>query len=268
MKISFTTLSCPSWSWEKVLDQAKHLGYDGIEIRGIEGEMFLPKARPFLAENIGSTISDLKQKGLKICCLDTSCSFHDPLTFDGAIAEGKASIDLAQKLSVPYIRVFGNNIPDPSKREETICRLAEGLEELGRYAEGKDVYVLIETHGDFSSSDDLSAVLVKTNSPAIGVLWDIHHPYKACGEPMITTYEKLEKYIKHVHIKDSKGTGAHAPLCLVGEGDLPIAESLDILKKNGYEGWLSLEWEKKWHPEIEEPEVAIPAYIKYIKNLL
>lgn len=48
MKIAFTTLSCPNWSWEHILNETTRLKYDGIEIRGIEGEMFLPKARPFL----------------------------------------------------------------------------------------------------------------------------------------------------------------------------------------------------------------------------
>jgi sugar phosphate isomerase/epimerase len=268
MKISFTTLSCPDWSWDKILDEAVRLGYDGIEVRGVEGEMFLPKAKPFLSENIDNTIAVLKQKGLEICCLDTSCSFHDPQKFDAAITEGKATIDLAQKLGVPYIRVFGNNIPDPSKKDETIERVAKGLETLARYADEKGVCVLIETHGDFSASDDLLEVLNRVYSPAIGVLWDINHPYKAFGEPIELTYERLGKYIKHTHIKDSKGMGKEAKLCLVGEGDLPIKQCIDLLKEHGYDGWLSLEWEKKWHPELEEPEVAIPAYIEYIKKIL
>jgi sugar phosphate isomerase/epimerase len=268
MKISFTTLSCPQWTWERILDEAERLGYDGIEIRGIEGEMFLPKARPFLPENIRQAKEELKRRGLKIICLDTSCNLHDESKYEQVMNEGRASIDLAQELGVPYIRVFGNNIPDPARKQETVNWVAKCLQELGQYAENKNVTVLIETHGDFSASDDLAAVLELTSSPAIGVLWDVHHPYKAFSEPLAATYERLGKYIKHTHYKDSKGMGAEAPLCLVGEGDLPIKESLDILKKNHYDGYLSLEWEKKWHPEIEDPEVAVPSFISYIKSLL
>jgi sugar phosphate isomerase/epimerase len=268
MKLSFTTLSCPDWSWEKILDEAQRLGYNGIEIRGIQGEMYLPRVAPFLPENLEATREELKRRGLEICCLDTSCSLHDEARIEQIMNEGKATIDLAQKLGVPYIRVFGNNIPDPARREETIEFVAKGLEELGKYAEDKSVMVLIETHGDFCASNDLLEVLTKTSSPAIGVLWDVHHPYKAFGEPIAVTYEQLSKYIRHTHYKDSKGMGAHASLCLVGEGDLPIAESIEVLKKHEYDGYLSLEWEKKWHPEIEEPEIAIPAFISYMKQLL
>lgn len=268
MKISFTTLSCPDWSWDKILSEATRLGYDGIEIRGIEGEMYLPKARPFLPENLDETLKQIKNADLEICCLDTSCSFHIPEKFNDYLEEGKATIDLAQRMGVPYIRVFGNAIPDPLKRLDTIAQVADGLEQLGKYAEGKGVYVLIETHGDFSSSEELLEVLKLTTSPAIGVLWDVNHPYKAFGEPINLTYDRLKKYIMHTHFKDTIGQGKQAKHCLIGEGDLPIGDFINILKENGYTGYLSLEWEKKWHPELPEPEVAIPGYIEYIKKYI
>jgi sugar phosphate isomerase/epimerase len=266
MKISFTTLSCPDWSFEKILSEAVRLGYDGIEIRGVEGEMYLPKAKPFLSENIDKTLNRLKEVNLEICCLDTSCIFHLSEKFNSSIEEGKATIDLAQRMKVPYIRVFGDAIPDSSKRIETIKQVAEGLDQLGKYAESKGVHVLIETHGDFSSSENLIEVLRLTNSSAIGVIWDINHPYKSFNEPITVTYDRLKKYIVHTHLKDSIGPGKHAQLCLVGDGDLPIAECINILKRNGYTGYLSLEWEKKWHPELPDPEIAIPAYTEYIKR--
>lgn len=268
MKLAFTTLACPNWTWEKILDEAQRLGYDGIEIRGIENEMFAPRTRPFLQENIEKTKEELKTRNLEICCLDTSCMLHDELKHVETIEEGKAYIDLASKLNAPFIRVFGNNIPDPSKRTETIDFVARALNELGLYAENKNVIVLIETHGDFSASADLAPVMEKVTSKAVGVLWDVNHPFKAFEEPLTVTFERLAKYIKHTHYKDSKGPGARAPLCLVGEGDLPVAESIAILHESGYEGYVSFEWEKKWHPTIEEPEVAIPAFINYIKPII
>lgn len=268
MKISFTTLSCPEWTWEQILEQAAALDYDGIEIRGIENEMYLPKAKPFLPENIEDTISVLKNKGLEIICLDTSCSFETGQAYAEVMKEGEDSIDLAEKLGVPYIRVFGDKIPDPAKKEETISKVASGLNELGRYAEDRNVYILIETHGDFSASDVLAAVFEQVDSKAVGILWDINNPFKEHGEDLKATYKKLGQYIKHTHIKDSKTTTGGEKLCLVGEGDLPLSEVVSILKEDGYTGWLSFEWEKKWHPEIEDPEIALPAYIKYVKIIL
>jgi len=269
MKLSFTTLSCPEWEWDKILNEAVRLGYDGIEIRGLKGEMYLPKLPPFAPENINTTLNQLKEKNLRIVCLDTSCIFHDERKFEDSIEEGKATIDLAQKLEVPFIRVFGDKIPDREHKNKTIRQVARGLSELAEYAKGKDVCVLIETHGDFAASDNLLEVLsIVDKSKPIGVLWDINNPYVQFKESIHQTYKKLAPYIKHIHLKDTKFVNGQEQLCLVGKGDLPIAEALELLKKDGYSGWISFEWEKKWHPEIEEPEIALPAFVEYIKPLL
>jgi sugar phosphate isomerase/epimerase len=268
MKISFTTLACPEWSWEKVLTEASRLGYDGIELRIVDGEMNLPKAKPFLPENINKTLQTIKQSGLEICCIDTSCAFHDANRFDAVIEEGKASIDLAAAVNARYIRVFGDAIPDPTKESETIEQVAKGLDILGSYAEGRGIQVLIEAHGDFSVSDRLLALLEQTRSKAVGVLWDVDNTYRTGGENMRDTFNKLRDYIKHTHFKDSLGTGKEVNIALPGEGDLPMEEALRSLKSAGYNGWISFEWEKKWHPTIEEPEVALPCFISHIKELI
>ena len=41
--IAFSTLGCPAWSWKTILESADRLGYAAIELRGIAGEMDLPK---------------------------------------------------------------------------------------------------------------------------------------------------------------------------------------------------------------------------------
>ena len=56
MKLAFSTLGCPGWSWDEIYATAKDLGMAGIEIRGIENEMFAPKTKPFRKENIAQTV--------------------------------------------------------------------------------------------------------------------------------------------------------------------------------------------------------------------
>jgi hypothetical protein len=41
-----------------------------------------------------------------------------------------------------------------------------------------------------------------------------------------------------------------------------------VLAKAGYTGYYSFEWEKRWHPEIEDPEVAFPHYARTIGEYL
>ena len=45
---------------------------------------------------------------------------------------------------------------------------------------------------------------------------------------------------------------------LTGTGTVPVREIVKVLAGAGYKGYYSFEWEKKWHPEIEDPEIAIP----------
>ena len=61
--------------------------------------------------------------------------------------------------------------------------------------------------------------------------------------------------------------GGKRRLCLPGEGDVPLGSILEALSSTGYDGWLTFEWEKRWHPEIEEPEVAIPAFARFMRGL-
>ncbi|MGG1550383.1 sugar phosphate isomerase/epimerase family protein [Paenibacillus ferrarius] len=267
MKIAFQTLATPNWTWEHTLHEAKRLGFDGIELRGVEGEMYLPRARPFLPENLEQTIRGLEEHGLEICCLDTSCSFHQPDKYDDAIQEGKDSIDLAVKLKTPFIRVFGDRLPQEVTAQDTIASIAAGLTELGRYAEGTGVTVLLETHGDINHYTVITAILEQTASTAVGVLWDFEHPYLHGEEPE-ATWAQLARYIKHTHVKDAIKHETGKTLTLIGEGEVPVARIIGLLKNNGYNGWLSLEYEKKWVPTLEEPEVSLPAYMAFIQKYL
>jgi sugar phosphate isomerase/epimerase len=73
-------------------------------------------------------------------------------------------------------------------------------------------------------------------------------------------YNKLRKYIHHTHIKDAKLVDGQPHYTLLGQGDVPIFEAIGALAKGGYKGYYSFEWEKLWHPEIAEPEIAIADY--------
>jgi len=57
-------------------------------------------------------------------------------------------------------------------------------------------------------------------------------------------------------------------LVALGEGEVPVRESLAALAAVGYDGWLTVEWEKRWHPELAEPEVALPRELETLKRWL
>ena len=55
---------------------------------------------------------------------------------------------------------------------------------------------------------------------------------------------------------------------LTGNGNIPLREIIAVLVRGGYAGYYSFEWEKVWHPEIDEPEAAIPHFAKVMATYL
>ena len=55
---------------------------------------------------------------------------------------------------------------------------------------------------------------------------------------------------------------------LLGRGKVPVPKILSMLSRAGYDGWLSVEWEKRWQPDIPDADVALPRYADGIRALL
>ena len=55
MRLAFTTLGSPNWSFKHTLEEAQRLGFEAIEIRGIEDKMLAQEIVQFLPENQAET---------------------------------------------------------------------------------------------------------------------------------------------------------------------------------------------------------------------
>ena len=267
--LAFSTLGCPDWSFQQIVDFAAANGYSGLEVRGIKRQMDLTKCDEFSSpEKIKATLSLMAENNLKFINLGASANmhFHEGPEKEKSITEAKSFIDLAQKINCPYVRVFPNKFPKDRTKDQTIQTVAENLLTLGKYAKERNVIVLLETHGDFSGSDDILKVMKAASHPNIALVWDISNMWTITKESPQEVYKKLKKYIVHTHIKDAKLNGDKLQYSFLGQGDVPIFEAIDLLYKDGYKGYYSFEWEKLWHPEIAEPEIAISHYAKAMKK--
>ncbi len=262
--LSFSTLGCPDWPFEKIVIFAKENGYDGLEMRGIQRQLDLSKCPEFSPTKIAATGKLVKDNGLRFVNLGASTNLHisNPVDRKKNIDEAKQFIDLANKLNCPYIRVFPNIFPKDQERSATMDLIAKGLMELGDYAKGSNVTVLMETHGEVVKSDDIAAIMKNAAHDQVGLVWDIVNMWSVTKEPPSTVYPKLKKYIRHSHIKDLKLVNGKEQYTLMGKGETPVFEGIDALVKDNYKGYFSFEWEKLWHPEIAEPEVAMGDYPK------
>ncbi|HVN81148.1 MAG TPA: sugar phosphate isomerase/epimerase family protein [Terriglobia bacterium] len=270
LPLSFSTLGCPRWDWKTILEQASRSGYSAIEFRGIKGEMDLTRCPEFSLGRVNQSLQDLKALGLRIINLGSSAHLHEkePAARAAQLDEGRRFIDLAHRLSSPYVRVFGDKYVEGETQEETLDRVVAGLQELGGYAKSAGVTVILESHGDFHDSPTLLKILKGAEMPSVGLLWDTHHTFVSGKESPATTFSQLGRYVRHTHLKDSKPEGTDVRYVLTGTGTIPLQEIVRVLVQGGYKGYYSFEWEKAWHPEIDEPEVAIPQYAKSMREYL
>ena len=267
--LSFSTLGCPDWSFENILNFAVNNNYNGIELRGIKRELDLSKCPEFNSrENISSTRKRVEDKNLKIVDLGSSAQMHHPKgpERDKNMDEAKRFIELAQQLHCPYMRVFPNIFPKGPERDEITHNIVTALQELGNAAKDTGVKVLMETHGELVQSTDIEKIMQSVNHPDVGLVWDVVNMWSVTKEPPAQVYTRLKKYIHHTHIKDLMLNNGKEEYVLLGKGNTPIFEAIDLLAKNGYKGYFSFEWEKLWHPEIAEPEIALADYPKTMKE--
>jgi len=259
-QLAFSTLGCPDWNFTDIVNFAKLHGYTGIEVRGIQRQMDLTKCNEFNTDQKRKeTLALMKEKGLRFVGLGSSANMHiaDPAERKKNLDEARGFIDLAKQINCPFVRVFPNKFPKDQEKDTTIELIASGLKELGDYAKEKNVIVLMETHGDAVKTDDIEKIMRLADHAHTGLVWDVSNMWTVTKESPSDVYKKLGKYIRHTHIKDARLENNEPHYVLLGRGDVPIFEAIDLLRKGGYKGYYSFEWEKLWHPEIAEPEVAL-----------
>jgi sugar phosphate isomerase/epimerase len=265
--IGFSTLGCPSWDWLKILDFAQQNGFAAVELRGLQGTMDLPSRPEFGAPRLEQSKKEIADRGLQISCVSSSVNLHSAgQEHEQQLADARRFIDLASLLAAPYVRVFGNKLIGP--RAPALEHIAASLRKLGDYAGPKNVTVLLESHGDLTDAATLGEILEKAGSLHVGLLWDAHNTYVDGKEDPAVTVSQLGRYIRHTHLKDSRMEGAEDHYVLTGRGGVPVKRQVELLVEAGYAGYYSFEWEKAWHPEIEEPEVAIADFARVVKHYL
>jgi sugar phosphate isomerase/epimerase len=263
--LSFSTLGCPGWTFTQIVDFAASNKYDGIEMRGILKQLDLTNCPEFSnAANIKTTLQQMADKQLKFVDLGSSCTLHfaDKVERQKNIDEGKRFLDLAAAIQCPNVRVYPNNFIKGQDKAHTMELISEGLLELANYAKGTGVNVLMETHGDLVYITDIKTIMEAAKHPQVGLVWDAANMFLETNELPELAYQELKPYIRHAHIKDAKKTNGKINFYFLGEGSLPIYNAIDAMYKGGYKGYYSFEWEKLWHPEIAEPELALADYPK------
>jgi sugar phosphate isomerase/epimerase len=269
--LAYSTLACPGWSLEQAAAAAVAYGYAAIELRLLDGAI-IPADLP--ADGRRRVRDTLRGHGLELVGVGASTRFaaSDPAERAANAAELRRYLQLAHDLGAPMVRTFGGQAPAGVSEIQASAWVAESIEGLLGEAESLGVKIALETHDSFSRGETAALALDRLPSPSFGAIWDILHPLRH-GEPPEATWAALGPRLLHVHIKDGRpDPGAARPedwaLTPLGEGAVPCATILALLRDGGYRGYLSVEWEKKWHPQLDEPDVALPQHARAVRALM
>ncbi len=266
MKLCFSTLGCPDWSWMDILSAASDMGFPAVEIRGVADNLFAPGTPDFSEEKLPQTLDSLHARGLSIPVLAS----HSALALGQAqneenMTEAKAYVQLAQRLGTPYIRVMPTKKPQPEPCDLIQC--AALYEELCAFAASFGVTPLMENNSLLGDSRVMKQFMEGIGSENKGVLWDIHHPFRYYGESPEQTFSMIGQWVKHVHVKDSAVRNGVNNYCMMGYGDIPVADCVRVLSEAGYDGYYSLEWVKRWNRELQEPGIVFDHYKYFMTHL-
>ncbi len=240
LKYAFMSFSTPRLSLEETFALATKLGYEGVEPRTERGH-----AHGIELERTPGERSEIREQaeeaGVEICCLALSTKVSLPDTCAAAASEIGRYVELAFDIGCPRLRIFGGSFPKTVSREAACEAAATVLKAAARPAQMAGVTICLETHDAWTHPEDVARVMREVNHPAIGVNWDVMHPFRTSHVPMQQAFETLRPWLQHVHIHD--GTLAD-PLVLqpMGTGEIDISGALRALRSIGYEGFISGEW--------------------------
>ena len=283
MRLCLTTLGCPNWTIPQVFAEAARLGYEGLEFRCLRGQPITP-ALP--AEERAEIRCLSRETGLPVVAIGASSAFShpDPEVRAGQEEDLRGMLQLAAEVGAPMVRAYGGGFPRPLTQDagrtyggdlpegvarDAVCAyIAESLDRVAPRAEELGLTIVVETHDGLSSARVAAEVLGRVRSPHVRALWDVLHPTRM-GETPREVWDLIGPRVRHVHFKDAArdpaGRWRAVPL---GEGEVPLPECLRLLRAERYAGWVTLEWEKYWEPEIAEPEVALPHMIAAARRWL
>lgn len=101
MRLSFSTLGCPGWSFGQIIKNAHEMGYEAVELRGVGNQLRMEKLECLRPENRGALKCLLEKNQLKLCVAGTSVQFHDAEKYEEALEEGRLALKLCTELGIP-----------------------------------------------------------------------------------------------------------------------------------------------------------------------
>jgi sugar phosphate isomerase/epimerase len=256
---AFSSLGCPDLTLEQTLALARAHGCDGVELRILAGNLDLPAYWRSTYGTPEALAGKLRDERIAIVSLDTSLRLveNNPADRESFLA----FVPWAEALGVPHLRVFdGGRTADAGETARAVATW-RWWREL-RTARGWQTDMAIETHDSLFTGEKIARFLQLC--PGAKILWDAHHTWRQGAEDPTATWRRIGPAVPHIHVKDSVSApsgNASYSYVLPGAGEFPAASLFELLRRE-FNGVVSLEWERHWHPTLPPLEAALQAATK------
>ena len=277
MKTSVSTYSFKNIPQFDCIKYAADMGFDAIEFTELkppEGEDKISFAKRIKAE------AERLEIGISNYSVGAKFIWDTDDGFDAEIERIKECIDVAEALGVKRFRHDAATEPGRYRTfDGALPVIVKGCRIITEYAETKGIKTMIENHGYFcQGAERIEKIYAGVNHTNFGILADMGNMLFADPDPAVS-FGRIAPYTEHVHAKDfhiklpqdMPGRGYRFTVsdgrllrgAIIGHGDVPVMQCLKALKRVGYDGYVSIEFEG-----MEEPLEAISIGLENLKKYI
>jgi len=290
MKIAGHTMGTPEYTVPEAVDLFGRLGMEGIE--AIVHDEYRSAIRTDIsAAGLRELRHRAEGQGLRFAGVTPYATDLNSPDQKVAAAHQELllrAIEIAHELGAGCIRTYAGRETGGPGRGERLRRLVETVRGPAEVAARAGVRLGFENH--FNTLADSAKATVEAvravNHPAVGIVYDQSNLTMLGAEDHRETVPLQAPYLVHVHVKDlhfkdkppETTSGAVDALPAdakptisvpVGEGILPWGKIIAELRRTGYDGWLSIEYERRWYPDLLPPaEIGMKAGADLVRRIL
>jgi len=233
---------------EKYLDICADMRLDGVELT----QYYFPETgRPYL----NNLKRQLLLRGLELAGTAIGGAFCLPSPEDRKkhVEFAKEWLDISAHLGSPCLRVFAGEAPEGHPEREAFGWTVAGLKECAVHAEQVGVMIGLENHGGLTgTADGLVSILKAVASDWVAALLDF-------GNYSKDPYAEFEQTAPHAVMTHAKPTADFAGT----RDNLDYARVAEIMRKAGYRGFLSIEYEEPG----KDAMVEVPRFAAYLRGI-
>lgn len=280
-------ISVSSYSFNKLMERgmtqadcikkAKEMGFDAIEICRISPEdgYTLEKYAKHLketSENCNISISNFVFSADLVNESDEKAAQEVEMV--------KRYVDIAQILGVKCLRHDAMYSAGRYRTfEKALGPVSKCCREITQYAMDKGIKTMVENHGYFcQDADRMERLVSAVDHSNFSLLCDMGNFLCADEKPEISV-ARVAHLAGFVHAKDFHVKNANEPDpgegffksrggnylrgAIIGQGNVPVRQCLNIFKKAGYDGYVTIEFEG-----VEDPLYALPICLANLRKYL